>query len=110
MLGLDFITHINEVEVSGEAFQRFNTNNKNGGSGAYLQSAVPLSTVGLNNWYWITRLETAQRPDEGTAERWLIGTTWRIKPSQLLKLEFTGGSAAQSESPRGFAASFALFF
>ncbi len=110
MLGLDFITHLKEVEISGEAFQRFNTNNKDGGSGAYLQSAVPLNSLGLNNWYWITRLETLQRADEGSAERWLLGATWRVKPTQLLKLEFTGGSKEQPESPRGFSASFALFF
>lgn len=110
MLGLDFITHVNTVEISGEAFQRFNTNNTNGGSGAYLQSAVPLNALGLQDWYWITRLETFQQPDEGSAERWLVGATWRVKPMQLLKLEFTGGSRAQEESPRGFTASFALFF
>jgi hypothetical protein len=110
MLGLDFITHLNEVEISGEAFQRFTNNNANGGSGAYLQSAVPLNSLGLNDWYWITRLETLQRPDESSAERWLVGATWRVKPTQLLKLEFTGGSKAQAESPRGFSASFALFF
>jgi hypothetical protein len=110
MLGLDFVTHLKEVEISGEAFQRFNTNNKDGGSGAYLQSAVPLNSLGLNDWYWITRLETFERPDEGSAERWLLGATWRIKPTQLLKMEFTGGSGDQPESPRGFLASFALFF
>jgi hypothetical protein len=110
MLGLDFVTQVNDIELSGEAFQRFNTNNKDGGSGAYLQSAVPLNSIGLNDWYWITRLETFQRPDEGSAERWLLGATWRVKPTQLLKLEFTGGSGDQPESPRGFSASFALFF
>ena len=110
MVGLDFVTHIKEVEISGEAFQRFNTENKDGGSGAYLQTAVPLNSVGLNDWYWITRLETLQRPDESSTERWLFGATWRVKPTQLLKLEFTGGSKEQTESPRGFSASFALFF
>ena len=110
MLGLDFVTSLNEVEISGEAFQRFNTNNKDGGNGAYLQTAVPLNAVGLNNWYWLTRIETLKRPNEGSAERWLLGTTWRVKPTQLLKLEFTGGSGDQPESPRGFLASFAFLF
>lgn len=110
MLGLDFVTHVKEIEISGEGFQRFDSNNNDGGSGAYLQSAVPLTAVGLNNWYWITRLETFQRPDEGSAERWLLGATWRVKPTQLLKLEFTGGSGDRPESPRGFLTSFALFF
>jgi hypothetical protein len=110
MLGLDFVTHVNNIEISGEAFQRFDTNNKDGGSGAYLQSAVPLNRFGLNDWFWITRLETLQRPNEGSAERWLLGATWRVKPQQLLKFEFTGGSGDQPESPRGFLTSFALFF
>lgn len=110
MLGVDFVTYINDIEISGEAFKRFNTNNKDGGNGAYLQTAVPLRNVGLNNWFWLTRLETLQRPNESSAERWLIGTTWRVKPTQLVKLEFTGGSGDQPESPRGFLASFAFLF
>ncbi len=110
MLGLDAVTTIQNIEISAEAFQRFNTNNRDGGSGAYLQTAVPLNRLGLPDWYWITRLETLQRPNENTSERWLIGATWRVKPTQLFKLEFTGGSAGLPESPRGFSASFALFF
>jgi len=110
MLGLDFVTHISSIEISGEAFQRLDTSNKDGGSGAYLQSAVPLNKLGLNDWYWITRLETLQRPTEGSSERWLLGATWRVKPQQLLKFEFTGGSGDQPESPRGFLTSFALLF
>jgi hypothetical protein len=110
MLGLDFVTQVNQIEISGEAFQRFDTRNKDGGSGAYLQSAVPLNHIGMKDWYWITRLETLQRPNEGSAERWLVGATWRVKPTQLLKFEFTGGSGDQPESPRGFLTSFALFF
>lgn len=110
MLGIDAVTSIKNVEISVEAFQRFNTNNRDGGSGAYLQTAVPLNSLGLQDWYWITRLETLQRPNEGAKERWLVGATWRVKPTQLLKLEFTGGSEGLPESPRGFSASFALFF
>ena len=110
MLGLDLVTTVKNVEISVEAFQRFNTNNRDGGSGAYLQTAVPLIGLGLQDWYWITRLETLQRQDLGAKERWLVGATWRVKPTQLLKLEFTGGSAGLPESPRGFSASFALFF
>ncbi len=110
MLGLDFITHIKGIEVSGEAFQRLSKSNKDGGSGAYLQTAVPLTKAGLNNWYWITRLETLQRSNEGAYERWLLGATWRVKPRHLFKLEFTGGSGEQPDTPRGFSTSYALFF
>jgi hypothetical protein len=110
MLGLDFVTHISDTEISGEAFQRINNQDKDGGSGAYLQTAVPLNKVGLQEWYWITRLETLQRPKEASYERWLLGATWRLKPTQLLKLEFIGGSGDLPESPRGFTASFAILF
>ncbi len=110
MLGLDFVTDIGGAEISGEGFARMKPGGGDGGSGAYLQSAVPLSKLGLNNWFWLTRIETLQRPNEGSAERWLLGATWRVKPTQLLKLEFTGGSGDQPEAPRGFNASFALFF
>ena len=110
MLGLDLVTTVKNVEISAEVFQRFNTSDRDGGSGAYLQTAVPLIGLGLQDWYWITRLETLQRQDLGAKERWLVGATWRVKPTQLLKLEFTGGSAKLPESPHGFSASFALFF
>ena len=110
MLGLDFITHVGDTELSGEGFARFKTNGQDGGSGAYLQAAVPLTAVGLTDWYWLTRIETLQRPNEGSDERWLVGATWRPKPTQLLKLEWVGGSGKQPEAPRGFIASFAFFF
>lgn len=110
MLGLDFITHVGDTELSGEGFARFKTNGQDGGSGAYLQAAVPLTAVGLIDWYWLTRLETLQRPNEGSDERWLVGATWRPKSTQLLKLEWVGGSGKQPEAPRGFIASFAFFF
>ncbi len=110
MLGLDFIRQFGEVELSGEAFARFTQSGNDGGSGAYLQAAVPLNALGLNNWFWLTRLETLQRPKEGSSERWLTGATWRVKPTQLLKLEFAGGSGNQPEAPRGFIASYAFLF
>lgn len=108
LAGLDFLTRYHDIEFSGEAYQRWDTHNKDGGSGAYLQTAIPLPV--LTNWYGLVRLETLQRPGEDHNERWLLGATWRIKPSQVLKLEFTGGSDDQPESPRGFLASFAVLF
>ena len=106
MLGLDFITHINGWELSGEGFQRFTSNGKDGGSGAFLQSAAPLG----NNWYWLTRIETFERPQEISGERWVLGVTKRVAPAQLLKMEFVGGSADFNDTPRGFVASFAVLF
>lgn len=108
MLGLDFLTHYRDIEISGEAFQRWNTQSNRSGYGAYLQTAIPLPFA--SNWYGITRIETFQRSDEGHQQRWLIGATWRIQPTRLLKLEVTGGSADQHESLRGFLASFAVLF
>jgi len=108
LLGVDFISHYKEIEFLGEAFQRWDSHDQDGGSGAYAQAAVPLPY--LNNWYGIARLEYFNRPDEDRQERWLLGATWRIKPATLLKLEFTGGSGDQPESPRGFLASFAVLF
>lgn len=108
MLGLDFLTHYNGIEILGEAFQRWDTHSKTSGYGAYLQTAIPLP-IGAN-WYGITRIEAFQRPDEGHQQRWLVGATLRVKPTQLLKLEFNGGSTDQYESPRGFLASFAVLF
>lgn len=110
MLGLDFVTYVGATEISGEGFARYSQDGRDGGSGGYLQTAVPLNNLGLYDWYWLTRLETLQRPNEKSSERWVIGATWRLKPMQLLKLEFTGGHGDQPESPRGFISSFAFFF
>lgn len=106
MFGLDFVTHIGNLELSGEGFYRNTNKGNDGGSGAYLQSAYHMG----NEWYWLTRLETFDHPDTGSAERWLIGATKRVKPNQLLKFEFVGGSGELPESPRGFISTFAVLF
>lgn len=106
MLGLDFVTAISKTEVSGEFFQRITSKGKDGGSGGYIQTAVPI----YSDWYWITRVESLQRPNEGSFERWLIGATLRVKPTQLLKFEIAGGSGDQPDAPRGLTASYAIFF
>jgi len=106
MIGIDFITHYQQIEISGEAFQRFNQDNNNGGSGAYLQTVIPIK----GQWFGIGRLETFQRPEEGSSDRWLIGTAWRVKPTQIFKMEIVGGDEERSQSPKGFLASFAILF
>lgn len=106
MLGLDFLTQIEGWELSGEGFQRFYTNGKNGGSGAYLQAVAPLG----NRWHAVGRLETYQRPHEGTDDKWLLGLAWRRTDKQILKLEIVGGDTEHDESPKGFLASFAVLF
>lgn len=106
LVGLDFVTHIGSLELSGEGFVRLTNKGQDGGSGAYLQSAYHVG----NEWYWLTRLETFDHPRTGSAERWLIGATKRVKPNQLLKFEFVGGSGEYAESPRGFISSFAVLF
>ena len=110
MFGLDFITHIKGWELSGEGFQRFTSNGSNGGSGAFLQSAAPLG----NNWYWLTRLETLQHAKQGSVEvsgeRWVVGLTKRVTPQRVFKMEFVGGSADFTDTPRGFVGSFAVLF
>lgn len=112
LLGLDFITKYQGIEFTGEAFQRWESHNQDGGSGAYLQTAIPLRFA--PNWSAIARVETLYRPNEGHYQRWLVGSVWRTKPNQLLKLELTGGSSGHddnlAEYPRGFAASFAVLF
>jgi hypothetical protein len=39
-----------------------------------------------------------------------MGLTKRITPKQLLKMEFVGGSADFTDTPRGFVGSFAVLF
>lgn len=106
MIGVDFITHINGWEISGEGFQRFTSSGQHGGSGAYLQTAAPLG----DNWYWLTRLETFHKPEVISGERWVLGVTKRVTPKQLLKMEFIGGSDEFTDTPRGFMGSFAVLF
>jgi hypothetical protein len=106
MLGLDFMTKQNDWEFSGELFQRYTTSNGDGGSGGYLQAVAPLG----NQWYGIGRLENFKRPAEGSTERWVLGTAWRMTPKRVLKMEYVGGDENRVDSPKGFQASFAILF
>lgn len=110
--GLDFLLEFDRWELSGEGFVRRTTSGTNAGSGAYLQSAYSLG----HEWYWISRLETLKEVDDNDTDRWVLGVTKRLKPNQLLKFEFIGGSSAYGRSgdygdlPRGFTTSFAVMF
>lgn len=106
LYGLDFLLEFNRWELSGEAYLRNTVQGADAGSGAYLQSAFDLG----QSWYWITRLETLHEVDSKDAERWVLGLTKRVKPNQLLKFEFVGGSGEYEDVPRGFATSFAVMF
>ncbi|MFA6179030.1 MAG: hypothetical protein WC696_05385 [Candidatus Methylopumilus sp.] len=111
MIGLDFLTQHNGWELSGEAFQRFYSNGNEGGNGAYLQGVAPIGDHGAGNgWFAIARLEGFKRPAEGSSDRWLLGTAWRMSPSKILKLEYAGGDEERVDSPKGFLASFAILF
>lgn len=106
LYGLDFLLEFNRWEFSGEVYERKTTGGDDGGSGAYLQSAYSLGS----EWYWITRLETLHEVDSKNADRWVLGVTKRVKPNQLLKFEFIGGSGEYEDVPRGFVTSFAVMF
>ncbi|NOT16244.1 MAG: hypothetical protein HOP21_11895 [Methylotenera sp.] len=106
LVGFDFLTKLNHLELSGEAYYRFTSQGNNGGNGAYLQSAYHLGS----EWYALARLETFQSPSDGTAERWLVGASKRLKSNQLLKMEFVGGSGNLPDAPRGFVGSYAVLF
>lgn len=106
MLGLDFLVHHNGWEFSGEAFQRYNNQYSDGGNGAYLQAVAPLG----HQWFAIARAESFKRPAEGSSERWLLGTAWRMTPNKILKIEYVDGDEERDWSPKGLLASFAILF
>ncbi|MGZ8257951.1 MAG: hypothetical protein ACXWTR_02110 [Methylotenera sp.] len=106
MLGLDFLVQNKGWEFSGEAFQRYYSNYSDGGSGAYLQGVAPLG----KKWFAVARVENFKRPAEGSSERWLLGTAWRMAPNRVLKIEYVGGDEERPESPKGLLASFAILF
>lgn len=106
MLGLDFLVQHEGWEFSGEAFQRYTSNYDDGGNGAYLQGVAPLG----KQWFAVARVENFKRPGEGSSERWLLGTAWRMAPNRILKIEYVGGDEERPESPKGLLASFAILF
>lgn len=106
MLGLDFLVQHEGWEFSGEAFQRYTNSYSDGGSGAYLQGVAPLG----NQWFAVARVENFNRPAEGSSERWLLGTAWRMSANRVLKIEYIGGDEERLESPKGLLASFAILF
>lgn len=106
LVGVDFFTYIKDWEISGEGFQRFASGGKDGGSGVYLQSAVPFA----NQWHWLTRIESYHRPNLTSGERWVMGVTKKVTSTQLLKMEYVGGSDGLPDEPRGIIASYAVLF
>lgn len=106
MIGLDFVKQYQGWEFSGEGFQRFYTDGRDGGSGAYLQAVAPI----VQQWYGLARLETYEHPNEGSTQRWLLGAALRVTPHRILKLEIVGGDEARVDAPKGFLASFAVLF
>ena len=106
LVGLDFMTQLHRLELSGEGYYRFGNNGSDSGSGAFLQSAYQLA----HDWVALARLETFQSTRDGTAERWLVGAAKQIKPNQRLKLEFVGGTGDLPGAPRGFVGSYAILF
>ncbi|QDC45108.1 hypothetical protein [Methylophilus medardicus] len=106
LYGLDFLLELNRWEFSGEVYERKTSGGGDGGSGAYLQGAYALG----HEWYSIVRLETLHEVDRKNADRWVLGMTKRVKPNQLLKFEFIGGSGEYEDVPRGFVTSFAVMF
>lgn len=110
-IGADFLYSHEGWEASGEIMQRFHTDGGDGGSGAYLQGVMPLGRHGAGKgWFAIGRLENFKRPAEGSSERWLIGTAWRMSPGRILKMEYVGGDDERPGSSKGFLASFAILF
>jgi len=105
-IGLDFLVKHEGWEFSGEAFQRYNNNDTDGGNGAYLQGVAPLG----KQWFAVARVESFKRPTEGSSERWLLGAAWRTTPNRIFKVEYVGGDEERQESPKGLIASFAILF
>jgi hypothetical protein len=106
VLGLDYLTRFNDCELSLEAFQRFRTNQDNGGSGGYVQFVAPI----VNRWYAVARVDTTEVPQEDSTTRWLIGATYKITPKQVFKLEYSGGTRETPDSPKGLISSFSILF
>lgn len=106
LLGLDFSATRNGWEASGEVFQRFRVGGTDAGSGGYLQGVAPLGS----RWFAVGRLETLQRPAEGSIQRWLVGAAWRMDEKRVFKLDYMGGDAERSGAPKGMFASFAVLF
>ena len=106
MMGADFMVKHDDWEFSGEAYQRYYSNNRDGGSGGYLQAVAPLG----NRWFAVGRLENFKRPAEGSAERWVVGTAWRLQPNRVFKLEYVGGDEERADAPKGLFTSFAILF
>lgn len=106
MLGVDFLVQHDDWEWSGEATQRYYSNDADGGSGAYLQGVAPI----VNQWFAVARVETFKSPVTGSSERLVLGTAWRMRPGRVLKLEYVAGDNERPESPKGLLASFAILF
>jgi hypothetical protein len=74
--------------------------------GLYLQDAVPV----WGNLYAVGRYEHFRSFREGSIDAGLLGVAWRLRDHFIIKADYQITNKATEDHPRGFLASFSLFF
>jgi len=106
LVGLDFLTRVHGVEVSGEAVWLSESALEPAQKGAFLQGAIPL----VGNLFGVVRAEGYDPVDGDLLWTYSIGANWRIHPRFVVKAERQITDRASSRVPDGWFLSISSLF
>jgi hypothetical protein len=83
LLGVDFLTRIRGVELSGEGVWLSSSSTEPAQRGAFVQGVVPL----VGSLFGVLRVEGFDPVDATSLWTYAVGATWRLHPRLVLKAE-----------------------
>jgi len=107
LLGIDVFWSPGSVEISGEAYRRFDTGRVRKPWGDFIQLVFPLA----DRWFGVARREDYADADTNDVTRLgSLGIAWRPTARQVLKLEYRFGRHNRNVAPDAALVSAALLF
>jgi len=106
LMGLDFLTRIQGVELSGEAVWLSESALEPAQKGAFIQGAIPL----VGNVFGVLRAEGYDPVDGDLLWIYNVGANWRLHPRLVVKVERQITDRASARVPDGWFLSISSLF